>query len=39
VFGRLVGSHEGQAIDRRIVWTWRLRDGLVCSLQVNDVGD
>ena len=38
VFGRLTGTHEGQRIDRRIVWTWRLEDGRVTSLSVSDVG-
>jgi ketosteroid isomerase-like protein len=37
VFGRLVSTVGDEQVVRRIVWTWRLRDGLVVSLQVNDV--
>jgi len=35
VFGRLVSVADDKEISRRVIWTWRLRDGLIISLRVN----
>ena len=41
VFGTVRGvpAGGGDVVERRLLWTWRLRDGLAVSLRVNDVGD
>jgi ketosteroid isomerase-like protein len=41
VFGAVRGVPAGgtEVIERRLLWTWRLRDGLAVSLRVNDVGE
>jgi ketosteroid isomerase-like protein len=40
VFGTVRGVPRGRTdvIERRLLWTWRLEDGLAVSLRVNDVG-
>jgi ketosteroid isomerase-like protein len=40
VFGTVRGVLSGteELVERRLLWTWRLRDGLAISLRVNDVG-
>lgn len=38
VFGRAEGRVDGQPVRRRVVWTWRLRDGKAVSMRANDVG-
>lgn len=38
VFGRLVSTMGGARSSRRMMWSWRLRDGLVTSLRVNELG-
>ena len=40
VFGTVRGVPAGttDVVERRLLWTWRLRDGLAVSLRVNDVG-
>ncbi len=37
VFGRLVSTAGDVEVSRNVIWTWRLRDGLVVSLRVNDL--
>jgi ketosteroid isomerase-like protein len=40
VFGRVRGipAGSGEALERRVLWTWKLRDGKAVSLVVNDFG-
>ncbi len=38
VFGYAEGTVDGQRVRRRVVWTWRLRDGKAISIRANDVG-
>lgn len=39
VFGEVHGrTTAGQDVRRRVVWSWRLCDGRVISVQANDVG-
>ncbi|HEU4978948.1 MAG TPA: nuclear transport factor 2 family protein [Solirubrobacteraceae bacterium] len=37
IFGGVRGVLGGHEIVRRVVWTWRLRDGLVTSVSVSDI--
>jgi ketosteroid isomerase-like protein len=40
VFGAVTGiDAHGSPVRRRVLWTWKLRDGRAVSLRVNDVGD
>lgn len=39
VFGSVSGVAGGQPLSRRVIWTWRVRDGKAVSLRVNDLGD
>jgi ketosteroid isomerase-like protein len=39
VFGAVRGiAASGEVVERRALWTWRLRDGKAVSLRVNDFG-
>ena len=38
VFGRLVTKSGDDEVSRKVIWTWRLRDGLIVSLRVNVLG-
>lgn len=39
VFGEAHGRRmTGEDVSRRVVWSWRLRDGRVTSVHANDVG-
>ena len=38
VFGRAEGLVDGEPVRRRVVWTWRLRDGKAVWMRANDVG-
>ena len=40
VFGTVRGVLKGhdEVVERRLLWTWRLVDGLAVELRVNDVG-
>jgi uncharacterized protein len=38
VFGRLVSTAGDEEVTRNVVWTWRLREGLIVSLQVHVLG-
>ena len=38
VFGRLVSTAGDTEVSRNVIWTWRLREGLIISLRVNQVG-
>jgi ketosteroid isomerase-like protein len=38
VFGRAEGRVDGEPVRRRVVWTWRLRDGKAVWMRANDVG-
>ncbi len=39
VFGRVDATRDGQAVRRRVLWTWKVRDGLAYSVNVNDLGE
>lgn len=39
VFGHAEGRLNDQVLSRRVVWTWRIRDGLAVSVHANDLGD
>jgi hypothetical protein len=39
VFGRVDAALDGHAVRRRVLWTWRVRDGLAYSVNVNDLGE
>jgi ketosteroid isomerase-like protein len=39
VMGSVSGRRDGAEIRRRVVWTWRLREGRVVFLRVADVGE
>jgi ketosteroid isomerase-like protein len=39
VFGHVEGRVDGGQVCRRVIWTWKLREGKVASLRVSDVGD
>ena len=38
VFGHAEGRVDGETVRRRVVWTWRLRDGRAVWMRANDVG-
>jgi ketosteroid isomerase-like protein len=38
VFGRLISTAGGVEATRNVIWTWRLHEGLIVSLRVNDLG-
>jgi ketosteroid isomerase-like protein len=38
VFGHARGHAAGEEIDRRVVWTWLLRDGRATSVRADDLG-
>jgi ketosteroid isomerase-like protein len=38
VMGHVQGRLRGEPIHRRVMWTWRLRDGMVTSIRVSDLG-
>ena len=39
VFGHVTGRHAGQAVHRRVVWSWQLRDGKAVSVRADDLGE
>jgi ketosteroid isomerase-like protein len=39
VMGHAAGRRDGRPVRRTAMWTWRLRDGLVSSVRVSDLGD
>jgi ketosteroid isomerase-like protein len=39
VLGHITGRIADAPTRRRVVWTWRLRDGQVASVQANDLGE
>lgn len=39
VFGHVEGRMDGQAVQRRAVWVWEVRDGKATSMRVNDLGE
>ena len=39
VFGHVEGLHQGEAVRRRIVWLWQLRQGKAVRVTANDLGD
>ncbi len=39
VFGHVEAATEEGRIRRRVIWTWQVRDGLVVSVRVSDMGD
>lgn len=39
VFGSIEGTSEGRRVRRKVVWIWRVRDGLATSMRVTDIGD
>jgi ketosteroid isomerase-like protein len=38
VMGRAVAVRGGERMQRSVVWSWRLRDGLAVSVRVSDLG-
>ncbi|HEX2085671.1 MAG TPA: nuclear transport factor 2 family protein [Solirubrobacteraceae bacterium] len=38
VFGHVEGCVDGERLTRRVVWTWRLRDGKAVWMRANDLG-
>ena len=39
VFGRATGVADGQRVERRVVWTWQVRDGKAVTMRVSDLGE
>ena len=39
VFGHVVGHAGEDVVRRRVVWTWKLRDGKAVSLRASDIGE
>ncbi len=39
VMGQVSGERDGEEIRRRVLWTWRLRDGLAVAVRVADLGE
>jgi ketosteroid isomerase-like protein len=39
VMGQVEGETGGETVRRRVMWTWRLRDGRAQSIRVADLGD
>lgn len=39
VFGRATGVADGERVERRMVWTWRVREGKAVSMRVGDLGE
>jgi ketosteroid isomerase-like protein len=38
VIGRAIAVRDGERMQRSVVWTWKLRDGLAVSVRVSDLG-
>lgn len=38
VFGHVVGRMGADTINRQVMWTWKLRDGLAVSVRASDLG-
>ncbi|MGZ6694798.1 MAG: nuclear transport factor 2 family protein [Solirubrobacteraceae bacterium] len=38
VFGHVDGRTDGRRVDRRVVWTWQVRDGRALSVRADDLG-
>lgn len=38
VFGHIEGRHGGERIDRSVMWTWTLHEGLATSVRTSDMG-
>jgi ketosteroid isomerase-like protein len=38
VFGHVEGRRGGQAVRRRVLWLWQVRDGRAVSVRANDLG-
>jgi ketosteroid isomerase-like protein len=38
VFGHVVGRVDGRRVERRVIWTWQIRDGRAVAMRVNDLG-
>jgi ketosteroid isomerase-like protein len=39
VFGHAEGRVDGEPVRRRVLWTWKVRDGKVFSMHATDLGD
>jgi ketosteroid isomerase-like protein len=39
VFGHVEARAGGQAVHRRVVWLWQMRDGKAVRVRANDLGD
>ena len=37
--GRVDATHDGRPVRRRVLWTWKVREGLAYSVNVNDLGE
>jgi ketosteroid isomerase-like protein len=38
VFGHVDGRVDGRRLERRVIWTWQIREGRAVAMQVNDLG-
>ena len=38
MFGHVVGRMGADTINRQVMWTWKLRDGLAVSVRASDLG-
>jgi ketosteroid isomerase-like protein len=39
VFGQVRGRVGGAPVRRRVIWTWKVRDGLATSMRANSTGE
>ncbi len=39
VFGHVSGLVDGRRVERRVLWTWQVRDGKAVTMRVNDIGE
>ena len=39
VFGHVDGRVAGEPVERRVIWTWQVRDGCAVSMRVSDLGE
>jgi ketosteroid isomerase-like protein len=39
VMGQIQGRTNGETLRRRVMWTWRLRDGKALAIRVSDLGE
>ena len=39
VFGRVTALAQGRRLERRVIWTWKVRDGKATAMRVNTLGE